>query len=270
MKKVDMKIVARTVIPLIIALISIFGITKYAASAEFHAKTIESLDEKKTTVMELTAASTAASITVSMLPDDMGSAISEKLMDMSGYFLIVLSALYLEKYLLTITGYAAFTILIPLACLLFSVSVFWNEELLKNIGKRLALFGLAIVLVIPASMKISDLIETTYESSIEETIESAKETTEEIEANAGKDEGVIKGVISKIKGGFSGIVKKMETSLNNFIESLAVMLVTSCAIPILVLLFFIWLVKTLLNIQIPVNTKKVPKLSNHVKRRREE
>ena len=30
------------------------------SSAEFHRKTIESLDEKKTTVMELTAASTAA------------------------------------------------------------------------------------------------------------------------------------------------------------------------------------------------------------------
>ncbi len=270
MKNVDKKTVARVVIPLIIALISVFGLTKYASSAEFHAKTIESLDEKKTTVMELTAASTAASITVSMLPDDIGTAISDKLMDLSGYFLIVLSALYLEKYLLTITGYAAFALLIPLACILFSVSVFWKRELLKSIGKRLALFGLAIVLVIPVSMKISDLIESTYESSIEKTIESAKETTEELEDSVEKDEGFIKGIISKVKGGVSGIIKKMETSLNNFIESLAVMLVTSCAIPILVLLFFVWLIKVLLNVNIPVNVNSVPKLSSHVKKRRED
>lgn len=72
MKNVNMKKLAKVVIPLLIALISIFGVTKYASSAEFHRKTIESLDEKKTTVMELTAASTAASVTISMLPDDMG------------------------------------------------------------------------------------------------------------------------------------------------------------------------------------------------------
>ena len=263
MKTMNMKKVAKVVIPLLIALISVFGISKYASSAEFHKKTIASLDEKKTTVMELTAASTAASVTISMLPDDMGSAISEKLMDLSGYFLIVLSALYLEKYLLTITGYAAFTILIPLACVLLAISVFWKEELLKGISKRLALFGLAIVLVIPASMKISDLIETTYETSLEETIKSAKETEENAEAS----ESGIKGLISKIKGGFSGILKKMETSLNNFIEALAVMIVTSCVIPILVLMFFVWLVKMLLNVEINVSPKKVPRLSEHVKKK---
>ena len=268
MKNVYMKKLVKVVIPLLIALISIFGVTKYASSAEFHRKTIESLDEKKTTVMELTAASTAASVTISMLPDDMGSAISDKLMDLSGYFLIVLSALYLEKYLLTITGYATFAVLIPLACVLFSVSVFWKEELLKSIGKRLALFGLAIVLVIPASMKISDLIETTYETSMEETIESAKETTKEIEDDAEASESGIKGVISKIKGGFSGILKKMESSLNNFIEALAVMIVTSCVIPILVLMFFVWLVKTLLNVEIHANPKMVPRLSEQVRKNR--
>lgn len=151
---------------------------------------------------------------------------------------------------------------------MFSASVFWKEELLKSIGKRLALFGLAIVLVIPASMKISDLIETTYETSMEETIESAKETTKEIEDDAEASESGIKGVISKIKGGFSGILKKMETSLNNFIEALAVMIVTSCVIPILVLMFFVWLVKTLLNVEIHANPKMVPRLSEQVRKNR--
>ena len=49
----------------------------------------------------------------------------------------------------------------------------------------------------------------------------------------------------------------METSLNNFIEALAVMIVTSCVIPILVLMFFVWLVKTLLNVEIHANPKMV-------------
>ena len=39
--------------------------------------------------------------------------------------------------------------------------------------------------------------------------------------------------------------------LNRFLEALAVMLVTSCLIPILVLLFFVWLVKFIWGIALP-------------------
>ena len=39
--------------------------------------------------------------------------------------------------------------------------------------------------------------------------------------------------------------------LNRFLEALAVMLVTTCLIPILVLLFFVWLVKLILGVELP-------------------
>ena len=50
----------------------------------------------------------------------------------------------------------------------------------------------------------------------------------------------------------------LENTLNRFIEAIAVMLVTSCVIPILVLLFFVWLVKLVLgvNITLPQIGKK--------------
>ena len=52
--------------------------------------------------------------------------------------------------------------------------------------------------------------------------------------------------------------KNLENTLNRFIEAIAVMLVTSCVIPILVLLFFVWLVKLVLgvNITLPQIGKK--------------
>lgn len=133
--KVDLKKAARIIIPFIIALISIFGVSRAAASPEFHAKTIESLDEKRNTVMELTAASTAASAAITLIPGDTATPIAEKLADLSTYFLVVLCAIYLEKYLVTITGYAAFSILIPAACVLYMVSVFYfigNSEFWKH------------------------------------------------------------------------------------------------------------------------------------------
>ena len=58
--------------------------------------------------MKLTAASTAASVAISALPSDTGDAVSKKLMDLNSKFLIVLCAVMLEKYLLTITGFCLY------------------------------------------------------------------------------------------------------------------------------------------------------------------
>ena len=254
--KVDLKKAARIIIPFIIALISIFGVSRAAASPEFHAKTIESLDEKRNTVMELTAASTAASAAITLIPGDTATPIAEKLADLSTYFLVVLCAIYLEKYLVTITGYAAFSILIPAACVLYMVSVKW-------LANKLIVFGIAIVLIVPASVQLSNLIERTYESSINETIESARQATEEIEGSAGDSDeseddesGVLSGFFSKITDGVSGVVEKVENILNDFVEALAVMIVTSCVIPIVVIIFFIWLVKNILGMNISIPVKK--------------
>ena len=242
----------KVVLPIILALISIFVVSKYAASPEFHSKTIASLDDKKTTVMELTAASTAASAAITLIPGDTATPIAEKLADLSTYFLLVLCAIYLEKYLVTITGYATFVILIPAACLLFSINVFWKNDMCKYLIRKLAVFGLAIVLVIPASVKVSDLIEKTYDSSIQATIESAKQTTEEIDEE--KDEK--KGFWASITDSASEAVEKVENILNNFVEALAVLIVTSCVIPIIVLVFFVWLIKMVLGINVNLPMKK--------------
>lgn len=251
------------IIPIIIAFLSIFVVAKYTSSVEFNAKTLQALDEKKTTVMELAAASTAASAAITLIPGDVGTPIANKLADLSSYFLIVLCAIYLEKYLVTITGYAAFKFLIPIACVLFSCYALFRKEACKVLAQKFLLFGLAVYLVIPASVKVSDMIEATYASSIENTIETAKQATDEIEAETeaqtdGKEGtadseekensgGFFSGLFSKVKDGVSTATTNVESVLNNFIEALAILLVTSCLIPILVLLFFVWLVKMLLG-----------------------
>ena len=54
-------------------------------------------------------------------------------------------------------------------------------------------------------------------------------------------------------GGISSAVEGAQESLNQFIESLAVMLVTSCLIPLLVLLFYFWMAKILLGVNIDIH-----------------
>lgn len=269
-------------IPIVIALLSFFVIARFTSSTEFNVKTIQSLDDKKTTVMELAIASTAASAAITLIPGDVGNPIANKLADLSSYFLIVLCAIYLEKYLVTITGYAAFKILVPIACVFFSGYLLWRKEILRVVAQKFLLFGLAVYLVIPASVKVADMIETTYASSIESTIETAKQTTDEIESETGESGqvddkssneksqsdsdsdskenagGFFSGLFNKVQEGVSTATANVENVLNNFIEALAILLVTSCLIPILVLIFFVWLVKMLLglNIDIPTSVRK--------------
>ena len=257
MHSVTTKKAALAALLVLAALLSIFAVGKRASDPAYHQASIDALAEKQETVLELTAASTAASAAITLLPGDTATPIAEKLADLSGYFLIVLCAIFLEKYLLTITSYVSFTILIPAACAL-GIAALFSEKLRAALGKLAWHF--AIAFAIPAGVKVSSMIEDTYRASIEETIANAEQTTEDIqsatsgEADEGEKSG-LSGLFSKVTEGITGAataaVGQLKTVLNRFIEALAVMLVTSCLIPILVLLFFAWLVKLMLGIDLP-------------------
>lgn len=283
------------VILLLVAILSITVIGKYASAPENHHKTIASLDEKKQTVMELTAASTVTSALITLLPGDTATPIAEKMADVSGYLLVVLCAIYLEKYLVTITGYVAFTYLIPAACVLWILNLFFVNATVRKLAAKLSVFGIAIFLVVPASVKISDLIGDTYQAQIEATIEDAKSTqnilensdmvndTNETEDNGtgatgtatgnaqekeNSNSGSVTNIFDWAKDAFSSakdsvanvvenvtisteeLVQKVENSLNHFIEAVAVMIITSCVIPMLVLLLFFWMVKIVLDVDL--------------------
>lgn len=253
---------------IIVILVSIWGGVKWAVPTKGYAKTIEALDEKKTTVMKLTAASAAASVAVGAIPGDATTPIAEKLADVGSYFLIVLCAILLEKYLLSITGVVAFCILIPAACVLGIIYMAIGKKMLFKLASKIALLGLLIAFSIPASVGVAEGIERTYSVSIENTIDAAEEASEEVEASSvdkEDEEGFWSGLTSKITDGVSSAFESFENVLSNFMEAVAVMLVTSCVIPIVVILFFIWMIKILLGFNIDVSSlsKKItPKKTN--------
>ena len=289
------------VILLLVAILSITVIGKYASAPENHQKTIASLDEKKQTVMELTAASTVTSALITLLPGDTATPIAEKMADVGGYLLVVLCAIYLEKYLVTITGYVAFTYLIPIACGLWIFNLIFANATLRKLATKLVVFGLAISFVVPASVKISDLIGDTYQAQIEATIEDARNTqnilensgvadddddtnatetpgigttevpgtvTGNVQEKESNNSGSVSNIFDWAKDAISGakdsvtnvvenvtvsteeLVQKVENSLNHFIEAVAVMIITSCVIPMLVLLLFFWMVKIVLDVDL--------------------
>lgn len=54
----------------------------------------------------------------------------------------------------------------------------------------------------------------------------------------------------------SGVTEKFEKLLNNVMEALAVLIVTSCVLPVLVLLFLMWIVKMLTGIDFNLPKRK--------------
>ena len=240
-QKNDVKKIAAVLVLFVVLLLSVNVFSKAASDPENHTKTIEALDEKKADVLKLTAASAAASAAIAAIPGDATTPVANKLADLTSYFLIILVVVFLEKYLVTLTGYAAFSILVPAACILLGVGICLNRTFLKMLALKVAAFALVIFMIIPISMNVSAIIEETYDSSVEAVMEETEEITNEINESTDSEGNIIDKALSKITDGITGLLEKGEEVLNHFIEMIAVMLVTSCLIPILVVLFMVWM-----------------------------
>ena len=147
-KNDNIKIACAVIILLLVAILSFTVVADWVQKPQLHKNQMKILDEKKETVLKLTAVTTATSTLITVLPGDMATPIAEKLADVSGYLVIVLCAIFLEKYLLVITGVAVCKVMVPLLCLLLGIRIFINKEVLDKIILKLALFSVAICLVI--------------------------------------------------------------------------------------------------------------------------
>lgn len=253
---------------IVLGLVSFFLLGSIFSNPETYAGLTATLDEKKANVMALMATTTAASAAVSLIPGEAGVPIAEKLVDLSSYFMVILAVIYLEKFLVAIFGAAAFQIIIPFALLLFAIALFTSKdsrttESLRQIGKKLCAFAIAIFLVVPTSVWISDRIDESFDVSLAAANASMQESTEQIEesiqASEGEQEekGIWESITDAVSGGFNvisgavqGALDSFVSKLNQLVDTLAVMIVTSCLIPIIVLALFLWLIKMLTGINV--------------------
>lgn len=255
------KKIIKIFLPVIIALILIFVISPAIASPQFHASTIEYLDGKGETVMEFAAVTASVSAGLSAIPGDAATPIADQLAQMSVYFLIVMCALYLEKYLIVITGCLSFKFLMPAACILLSVYFFTDKQKIKQLAVKLFVFSLAIFIAVPVSVKASKMIEETYRITNEQFLSAQDNVSEEAAApEEEKDEGrfsAITGFFSdSMQSASDGASQALENARNymgNTVEFIAVTIVTSCLIPICVFMFFIWISKSVIGMLIPQN-----------------
>lgn len=241
----------------VVALISAFPLRAHFSDPTAYAHTVERLDDKRNVVLGLTAAATGASAAITAIPDDTGTPIAERLMDLSGDLAIVLIAIYIEKYLLTIFGFTAFGILIPVACALLVAVVLTRRRsqiwvTLGGVAAKLILMGIVLVITVPASVAVTDMIERTYDLSI-----STEEISEEVAAGedsageAGDAEeatgnpfvdawNFLSSVPELLGNAASDLTDELLNSVSDLIDGFAVLILTTCVVPIGVLAFFLW------------------------------
>lgn len=286
----------------IVALVFAFPVADVMGSKETYRGSIEKLDAKAQTVTALVGTTTAASVAISAIPGDTGIPVADKLMDVAADFAIVLGAIYLEKYMLTIFGLAACRVVVPLACALGVGYVLVREDVpwragLRTSAVKLALLALALTLVVPASVQVSNMIEETFEydaasvssemdaggaadsgAAATESADAADDAQANDEASSassneapdastdpigafgawvgglGEDIGsALSGAGAAVSSGVTGILDTAKDWVARLIEAFAVMIVTNCVIPVVVLLFFVWVINVLmgLNIELP-------------------
>ena len=238
----------------LLLLLSITLLRGWLGSPSSYGHYIDSLDEKKNTVTNLVVASTAVAATISVFPEDVGTPIADQLTDLTNYFLLVLEALYLEKYLLPIIGLAVTTLLFPASCIFGLLHVFIPRNIsLSRIALKCAVFGLILLLVIPTSVHLSDLIESMYRESIQSTVDSALEANEVLKEEEAQDKNIWEKAVEAVQniwGSVSGAVDWAKEVLNSFVEALAVLVVTHCVVPILVFLAFSALLKAIFRLDL--------------------
>lgn len=239
---------------IVVMLLSVTLLRSWIGSPQAHAYTITRLDEKKDTVTALAASSASVSAALTLFPEDVLEPIADDLSDLSGCFVFVLSAIYLEKYLLTALGVLTSCLLIPTACLLMLANMFLGYQDGKRIAIHLAILSIVLNLIVPSGVWLSVCVEETFEESIQMTLQSATDTEDMLKSAEEEEE---KGLWDKITDGVDSLINTAtgaldwaKKALSRFIESIAILIITNCLIPLLPLFFFIWLIKLLFGIEL--------------------
>lgn len=252
------------------------------------------LDAMREIVVQLTAISTISSTALTLLPGDVATPLAENLADISDYLLIVFAALWLQKYLFSSMGIIVLKYLIPVGMsILIAAGVLDLFNLNPNLsdkiryfGKRIAFFGTIVFLVVPTTLFITSQIEDTYQTTINQTIEQANQvqielSDEAVEEDANQEEtkndnffgqvsdfvtdGVdsvvdfTAGTIEHVTSVVSDLPDKFMITLNNLIDSVAVLIVVNCIAPLLVFSFLIWVVKMIFQLDLSPSSNTLPK-----------
>ena len=237
----------------LVVILSVFVIRPILTNPSTFQDAVDYLNEKKQNATTISMGTANASFIISAIPDDAGTPVAGELARLSSYILFVLSTILLEKYLLTALGFFATCVIVPIACLCAAFAVLsksQNREKFREFAIRFLVIAICVVQIIPVACVCGKAIESANKASIDAAMEDAMNANEIVESLPKDTKS--KNIFEKIEDFFSDLWKSAteayewaKSVLSNFITSVSIMVVTTIAIPIAILLFYLWIIHTL-------------------------
>ncbi len=269
------------VLPFLVLLLSVSVLGKAVPESAFITSSVDSLEESKQTVTDFTAAALGLSVAITFLPDDIGTSLADALTELDKYFILILAALFLEKLLVTSGVALVFRWLLPAACILWMLAglLLLCREIglcrrypglqrlsslsahLQNLARKLLILCLAAVLAVPCGTHLADTVGAQYQEYVQQTVTETGDATSTItdKVTAGDDDASVlervTGAISSAIEGVKDLADYCKTALQKFMNSIAILLITTCVIPVLTFLFLLWILKNLFS---PPQEVKLP------------
>lgn len=256
---------------IILLLLALFMFTKGSTSqqvTQLNEHTVQSLDKTKLTAMTLSATAATASTIITLIPGEVGTPIAENLADISDYLLVVVAAIWLQKFLIGITGIIALKYLIPLSLLSLIAYVFSKKDIFVRLAIKMSIFAIFIFSIVPASVTLSNYIENNYHDSVQQTIDNAEAESKKLAGSEDQNSSSFwSNIVKSVKNFTTEMQIKFQATLSNMIDAVAVLIVTTCVIPILVLISFIWITKYLFGLTITTDIRKFSLVGKAIRKR---
>lgn len=265
-----------TIIPIIVLIVCIlftlFALRPYMRSDQAKSYSVDYLDKKEKTVLTITAASATTSVVLAALPSDATTPVAEKLADVTGYMAGVLVIVYLEKYLVSVIGTFASTWLIPISLGLLIGYFIFRKKWLQSLGIRIFLLSLLLMCIVPLSVAFSKSVENTYQDNLTKATEaiqltensdtkkdkekakkssdsdSSKNPLEIIEDKLNDAKENVSDAAESVKLSVSDAANKVVNAAENFVELVAIMVLTSFLVPLITFILLLWAAKLIFNV----------------------
>ncbi len=258
--------VAGVLLMVFLAVFSYFVCATKVPQMSVFTDSVSTLEDTKETVAKFSVATLGAAVAITLLPDDYATPLADELADLSKYFILILGMVFFEKLLVLEGIPLVFQLVIPFVCALFAIYIVTRIDAVKTIASKILVLALTLIVVVPAGTRLSNTLCSDYMTYVEETIEDATTGTDkvnEISASDTTDKGFFDKVSSAFQTAISGIKELYEyfrSIVKRCITSVAILIVSTCVIPVLTCLLLVWVLNQLFQFQtVRVITKEAPR-----------
>lgn len=232
---------------LLCIILSITVLSPYFSTPATHKRALATINESKANATTLSLTVTLASTAISLLPDDTGSAIADELSELSTPLLIIVCILFFEQYLLTAMESLAFSILLPAACALLIAYLYLERKSLKIFAIKCVLIGLLCACIIPISAELTIMMRNVLADSTATLQMQLAEIEDTFAKMLGEgSDGDVWKFITNLTDGVGDALTFAKNALGLLIDAVAILLITSCVIPIITAVLFIWCIKSII------------------------